>query len=51
MARTPAIDPETFATLMTTVQTLGYDLSQIRIHEPMRSLQVQETESNINRND
>ena len=51
MARTPAIDPETFATLMKTVQTLGYDLSQLRIHEPMRSLQAQAAEANINRND
>jgi apolipoprotein D and lipocalin family protein len=51
MARTPAIDPETFATLLKTVQTLGYDLSQLRIHEPMRSLQAQAAEANINRND
>ena len=51
MARTPAIDPAIFSDLMQTVQTLGYDLSKIRIHEPMRSLQVQTTEPYINRND
>ena len=51
MARTPAIDPAIFSGLMQTVQTLGYDLSKIRIHEPMCSLQVQTTEPYINRND
>jgi apolipoprotein D and lipocalin family protein len=45
MARTPAIDPAYFAGLMQTVQTLGYDLAKIRIHEPMRSLQRQGDES------
>lgn len=51
MARSPAIDPALFATLMQTVQTLGYDLTKIRIHEPMRSLQVREAESNTQRTD
>ena len=51
MARTPAIDPETFETLMKTVHSLVYDLSLLRIHEPMRSLQAQAAEANINRND
>ena len=40
MARTPSIEPKAFAALMQTVQTLGYDLKKIRIHEPMRSLQA-----------
>ena len=51
MARTPAIDPETFETLMKTVHSLVYDLSLLLIHEPMRSLQAQAAEANINRND
>ena len=51
MARTPSIDPATFKALLKTVQTLGYDLEKIRIHEPMRSLHATNTTSNAKSSD
>lgn len=51
MARTPSIDAPRFAALMQTVHSLGYDLGKIRIHEPMRSLQMPMAEPNANHND